>query len=99
VLGLLQLIANTVAAIGSLVLWATITAINSVIAALGALLALVLSVLPQLPDVPDNPAPQAVGWVAWFMPVTVILAFMAVLLAAYVLLLLWRVVLRWVKAL
>jgi hypothetical protein len=98
-LSFLEKIAHTVAAFGQLVLYGIVSAVNLVIAAIGGFIGFLLGLLPQLPDVPDNPAPDAVGWIAWFIPVTLILATAAGLLVAYVLLLVWRIALRWVKAL
>lgn len=92
-------IKDTVAAFGQLVLWGVVTAFNGLIAAVGALLGLVMSLLPNLPPVPGNPVAEATGWIAFFIPAGPIVAFAALLITAYVALLVIRIALRWVKAL
>ena len=97
--GIFEAILSTLTAFGQLVLWALVTVLNGLIAALGALLALLMIVLPNLPAVPSNPVPESTGWIAFFVPAGAILAFAALLIAAYVSLLVIRIGLRWAKAL
>jgi hypothetical protein len=86
-------------AIGRWVLWAVVSTINVLVAAVGAVLQTVLGVLPSMPDPPDQPAGEWVGWLNWLVPVAEILAMATVLLGAYVVFLLVKVALNWVKAL
>jgi hypothetical protein len=96
---LLSPILTAVRAIGTLVLWALMTGVNSIIAALGAAIALVFSLLPSMPAPPDSFGGQYVGWLNWLMPIGPLVAAFALFVSAYVAFLAIRVIGRWVKAL
>lgn len=85
--------------IGRWIIVGLVNLLNTIIEAIGALIALLFALLPSLPDVPENPVPEATGYIAYFIPATAILAFAALLIAAYTAILVIRIALRWVKAL
>ena len=67
-LDFLRWILDGIAAIGQLVLWAVVSAINGLIAALGAVASAFVSLLPGLPDAPNGPGEGIVGWLTWVIP-------------------------------
>lgn len=99
-ISLLQLILCVLKQIPYFVLWALITAANSVIAALGALLELFAALCPDMPDLPSVPAEvtDAMGWVAWVLPISTMVSILTFLVGFFII---WWVVsigLRWAKA-
>lgn len=100
-ISLLGRILDTVLGIGQLVLWAIMTGLNAVMSVIGAAINLVLSVLPQIPAAPDPPAEVATasGWVAYFIPTGVILAYGVSLIAMWLIFLAARVLMKWTKTL
>lgn len=62
-----------------------------------------LQVLPRSPfaeivSLPEAVLPQWLRWLNWFVPVAEILSVFAAWLVAYGLYLLYRIILRWIKA-
>jgi uncharacterized membrane protein len=86
-------------AVGRWVMWAVVSVFNLLIAGIGAALQAILSLLPDMPDPPAQPAGDWIGWLNWFAPVAEILAAASVMLGIWVVFLLLKVGLNWVKAL
>jgi hypothetical protein len=86
-------------AVGRWVVWAFMSAVNSVIAGLGAAFGFVWDLLPGLPDPLSPPSGGVAGAVSWLLPLGAMIAVLAAAVAAWVTFLLCKVALKWVKAL
>lgn len=95
----LKLIVDGLLLVGEFVLWAIISALNLVIAAVGALIEVLLSLLPLMPATPSAPVTAWVGWLNWLFPVGELLAMLAVCVGLWLVFLVVRIPLKWVKAL
>ncbi|MBJ7330725.1 MAG: hypothetical protein JHC95_12570 [Solirubrobacteraceae bacterium] len=85
--------------LGELVLWAIVSAINVLIAACGLALGAFLSLLPAMPTPPAAPVAEWVGWMNWLFPVAPLLAGLTVCVGLWLVYLVVRIPLRWLKAL
>lgn len=86
-------------AVGQLLLWALVSCINLLIAAVGAALSAFLSLLPLMPPAPDAPIASWVGWLNWIFPIGPLIAGLGVCVGLWLVFLVVRIPLRWLKAL
>lgn len=84
---------------GQLVLWALVSVINLLIEAIGVALGAFLSLLPVMPAAPTAPVASWVGWLNWLFPIAPLLAGLTVCVGLWLVFLVVRIPLRWLKAL
>lgn len=95
----LKLIVDGLLLVGEFVLWALMSAVNLIIAAVGLLLEALLLLLPLMPATPTAPVTEWVGWLNWLFPVGELLAGLAVCVGLWLVFIVVRIPLKWVKAL
>lgn len=81
------------------VLWGLETLINLLVVAVAALIAVLLALLPSMPAAPTVASSGWISWLNWFIPVSGIATAFAAFVTAWVLFLVIRIPLRWVKGL
>jgi hypothetical protein len=97
-LGFLEQILHGVLDLPYLLVGLLVTAVNGWILALAAILTAILAILPGFPSISTLPTEVLAG-VAWFLPVTPMIAVFATFVTAFIIWLGAQVALRWVKAL
>lgn len=85
--------------VGHWVLWALISAINLLVAAIGAVIGGFLSLLPDMPTAGGTFGGSWVGWLNYYIPVAELVAGLVIWVGLWLLYLVVRIPLRWVKAL
>ena len=85
--------------IGHYFLFGLITVLNLLIAAVGVLIAVLLALLPSMPASPQVAAAQWIGWLNWLIPVAPMVGALLVFVGLWVVFLVVRIPLKWVKAL
>jgi hypothetical protein len=96
---LLGYILTGVETIGTYVLWALETFVNSLGAAIVAAYAAALALLPSMPATPSLGHPQWLDWLSWFYPVGDLLAGLTTLVSIWVAFLAVRYILKLVRGL
>lgn len=81
------------------VAWAGTSLVNGLIAALGAFAAVLAALLPEMPAPPAPPASGVMQILAWFYPLGGLLAGLLAFVTLWLLVLVVRAALRWVKLL
>ena len=71
---------------------------QELLAKFGSLLMMVLPTSPLKPLYTNWEVPEGVAWLNWFVPVHDIVVMFAAWVAAYAVYLLYRIILRWLKA-
>lgn len=89
--------------LSQLVCWimtALVLTLNLLLAALGGLIAALAELLPPMPDTPSVPSQITLvaDWIAWFFPVGTVIDILVFLLAAWLLMQVVLIVMRWAKA-
>jgi len=76
-----------------------VNVVNLVIAGVGAVIGTFINLLPAMPSTPAAPSGSWTGWLAWVVPVGPLLGGLTVFVGLWLVYLLARIPLRWVKAL